>query len=295
MPIQKDPALCHGRISRGTQVLPIPSLPRYFAGTVPSSAWPRTPFAMPFSILAEIMGIGFVLLIWAVAGAVMACIGAILLGGTTALLTRGVARGRKRVILAARIFPFLCLGWSGIVFFSQAAVNEFVFHRDSGLGDMWQCPLPDGYALLMIDETEQGWVFNPKTQDWGGVAEGEDSISGVRLLQLSGPYILGGRDSHAYQFASKDDYIESYFLLDTRTGKHESFPTYQALRDQARQMGIVLSMERISAVYSKYRYTWFEILAGIVLLGPPLTFAFLLIRWVLRLRISREACPQMSN
>jgi hypothetical protein len=251
---------------------------------------------MPFSILAGIMGIGFVLLIWAVAGAVIAGIGAVLIGGTTALLTRGVAQGRKqRVILAASVFPFLCLAWAGIVFFSQAAANEFVFHRDPGLGDTWQCPLPDGYALLMIDETEQGWVFNPKTQGWDGVAEGEDSISGVRVLQLSGPYILGGRDSHAYQFASKDDYIESYFLLDTRTGKHESFPTYEALRDKARQMGIALSMERISAVYSKYRYTWFEILAAIVLLGPPLIFACLLIRWVLRLRISREAVLQMSN
>jgi hypothetical protein len=249
--------------------------------------------AMPSSVLAGIMGIGFVLLIWVVVGAILAGVGSVVLGGTTALLTRGVAQGRKRVILAASVFPFLCLGWAGIVFFSQAAVNELVFHRDPGLGDTWQCPLPDGYALLMIDETEQGWVFNPKTQGWTGVAESEDSISGVRVLQLSGPYILGGRDSHAYQFASKDDYIESYFLLDTRTGKHESFQTYEALRDKAQEMGIALGMERISVVYSKYRNTSFEMLAVLVLLGPPLIFACLLIRWVLRLRKIREAALQM--
>lgn len=295
MPIQKDPALRSASVSTSAKALGICCLPRYFTGTAPRSSWPRKPRAMRFSVLAGIMGIGFVLLIWAVAGAILAGFGAVVLGGITALLTRGVAQGRTRMILVASIFPFLCLGWAGIVFFSQAAVNEFVFHRDPGLGDMWQCPLPDGYALLMIDETEQGWVFNPKTRGWDGVAEGEDSISGVRVLQLSGPYILGGRDSHAYQLASKDEYIESYFLLDTRTGKHESFPAYEALRDQAQQMGIALSMERINVVYSRYRFSWFDILAAVVLLGPPLIFACLLIRWVLRLRKTREASLQISN
>jgi len=137
-------------------------------------------------------------------------------------------------------------------------------------------------------------VFNPKTQGWDSVAEGEDSVSGVRVLQLSGPYILGGRDSHAYQFASKD-YIESYFLLDTRTGKHETFPTYVALRDKAQHLGIDLSMERIGVVYSRYRYTWFEILVAVLLLGPPLIFACLLIQWVLRLRKIREVSLQIRN
>jgi hypothetical protein len=230
------------------------------------------------------MGIGFVLLIWAVVGAILASIGAVVLGGTAALLTRGVAQGRKRVILATSVFPFLSLGWAGIVFLSQAAVNELVFHRDPGLGDTWQCPLPDGYALLMIDETEQGWVFNPKTQGWDGVAEGEDSISGVRVLQLSGPYILGGRDSHAYQFASKDDYIESYFVLDTKAGRHESIPTYEALRCKAQQLGINLNLERINVVYSRYRYTWFEAFVGLLVCGPPLLAAWLLMRWIARLR-----------
>lgn len=238
------------------------------------------------------MGIGFVLLIWAVVGAILASIAAVVLGGTAALLTRGVSQGRKRVILATCVFPFLSLGWAGIVFLSQAAVNELVFHRDPGLGDTWQCPLPDGYALLMIDETEQGWVFNPKTQGWGGVAEREDSISGVRVLQLSGPYILGGGDSHAYQFASKDDYIESYFVLDTKAGRHEIIPTYEALRCKAQQLGINLNLERISVVYSRYRYTWFEAFVGLLVCAPPLLPAWLLIRWIARLRKAGQLLSQ---
>jgi hypothetical protein len=54
-------------------------------------------------------------------------------------------------------------------------------------------------------------------------------------------------------------------------------------------------MERIGVVYSRYRYTWFEILVAVLLLGPPLIFAFLLIRWVLRLRKIREVSLQIRN
>ncbi len=84
--------------------------------------------------------------------------------------------------------------------------------------------------------TGMGWVL---------LGERDDSLSGVRVLQLSGPYIFGGLDSYAYQFASKDDHIESYFLLDTKTGKHESFLTYEALQGKAQQLGITLNLERI--------------------------------------------------
>jgi hypothetical protein len=237
--------------------------------------------------LVVIVGIGIVLLIWAVVGTLLAGLGALFLGGATALLTREVQKGRRSVILCASVFPFLCLAWAGIVFVFQAAVNDFVFHRDAGLGDTWKCPLPDGYALLMIDETDQGWVYNPKTQGWGGVGERDDSLSGVRVLQLSGPYIFGGLDSHAYQFASKDDHIESYFLLDTKTGKHQSFPTYEALQGKAQQLGATLNLERISVVYSRYRYSWFEKLVAFVFCAPPLLFALLLIWWIVRLRKAR--------
>jgi hypothetical protein len=219
--------------------------------------------------------------------------GALLLGAATALFTRGVQDGRRTVVLCASIFPFLCLGWAGIVFVFQAAINEFVLHRDPGLGDKWECPLPDGYELLMIDETDHGWVFNPKTQRWSeGVSEQGDALSGVRVLQLSGHYILGGLDSKAYQFASKDNYIESYFVLDTRTGTHESLPTYEALRGKAQQLGIGLNLERISVVYSRYRFSWFEVFVGFLLCGPPLLAALLLIRWTVRLRRARGTLPQ---
>src|SRR5215472_11095917 len=130
------------------------------------------------------MGLGIVLLFWAVIGTVVAAIGAAALGWATALLTRGVTKGRPKVIIAASLFPLLCLGWGGAVFVFQAVVNEGLLHRDLGLGDTWHAPLPNGYQILMIDVPDQGLVYNPKTQPGPGVSEREDAIDGVRNVQL---------------------------------------------------------------------------------------------------------------
>jgi predicted PurR-regulated permease PerM len=102
------------------------------------------------------MGIGIVLLFWAVIGTILAGVAAVVLGVATAWLTRRVQHWRRTAILAAAVLPFLCLAWAGAVFFFQAIVNETLFHRDPGLGDAWHTPLPNGYSLLMIDETDHG-------------------------------------------------------------------------------------------------------------------------------------------
>src|SRR5213593_5214785 len=107
------------------------------------------------------MGIGIVLLFWAIAGTISASVGALVFGGLTALLTSGAVEGRRKIIVGAFAFPFICLGWAGLVFVFQAAVNGFLLQRDPGLGDTWYCPLPNGYAITMIDVTDQGWVYNP--------------------------------------------------------------------------------------------------------------------------------------
>ena len=44
--------------------------------------------------------------------------------------------------------------------------------------------LPNGYQIMMIDVTDQVWVYKPKTQPTNSVLEREDSISGVRKYRL---------------------------------------------------------------------------------------------------------------
>lgn len=182
------------------------------------------------------------------------------------------------------VLPFLCLGWGGAVLAFQWIVNGTVFQRDPGIGDAWECPLPNGYALLMIDVPDQGFVYSPKTQTIpGGVGEQEDAVSGVRVVQVAGRYIAGGTDSHVLEhFGTNKKEIDSCFLLDTVTGMRTRFSNLDDLRGAMVPLGIQLTLEPISLVYSRYRFTWFDLLVAILFLGPPLLGLVLLGSWILR-------------
>jgi|ERR1700738_942531 len=240
------------------------------------------------------MGIGIVLIFGAVAGGLMAAIGMVVLRATATFLTRSVTKDHRGVILAASLFPFVCLAWGGAVFVFQAIVNETVFHRGPGIGDSWYCPLPNGYALLMIDVTDHGVVYNPKTQPVsGGVVEEEDTVPGVRVLQVAGRYIAGGTDSNLREnFGANKNQIDSYFLLDTVTGRFTQFPSLDALRGAALPVGIEVRLEPIRRVYYRYRFTWFDLLAAILLCGPPLLGLAMLGRWIVKLRRASGGIPR---
>src|SRR5580692_4116032 len=241
------------------------------------------------------MGLGFVLLFWAIGGAVVAAIGAATLGCATALLTRGVTSGRRKVIIVGSLFPFVCLGWGGAMFVFQAVVNEGLLHRDVGLGDTWHAPLPNGYQIMMIDVTDQGWVYNPKTQPGSGVGEQEDAVAGVRNVQVVGRYILGASDSKAFEHLGQDtNQVDAYFLLDTQLGKRTQFQNYGALRNSALELGIEPNLEPISAVYAKFRFSWFDVLAGVLFCLPQVFVGLGLIFWIVRLRRTRPPSLQAA-
>jgi hypothetical protein len=233
------------------------------------------------------MGIGLVLLFWAVTGTILASVVALVFGSLTAILTRGSPRRRRAIVLSSA-FPFICLGWAGALFIFQAIVNEGVLHRDVGLGDTWSCPLPNGYAITMIDVTDQGWVYNPKTQSGGGIGEQEDAVAGVRTLQVAGKYIFGAADRHASDFGKPSD-VDSFFLLDTSAGKRSRFANQEDLSRAASQVGVHLNLEDIQTVYSRYRFTWFDVLVGVALLLPLATYFFFLARWIVEIRRAQSA------
>ncbi|MGA7381189.1 MAG: hypothetical protein WBX03_10085 [Terriglobales bacterium] len=240
------------------------------------------------------MGLGIVFIFWVIAGLVIAGVGALVLGGATAFLTRRVP-GRRKLILTAGLFPFLCLAWAGavFVFVFQAAVNEGLLNRDIGIGDTWHCPLLNGYSVMMIDDTDDGWLYNPKTQGpGGGVGEQEDAVAGVRLVQLAGPYLLGGADNRSFPERESRNEVNTYFLLGTRTGKRTNFTTYEALAAAARQLGIQPKLEPIFTIYGRYRFTWFEVFAGFLCGAPLLAGLGILGWWILRLRKRAMRSPQ---
>lgn len=230
------------------------------------------------------MGIGFVLVVWGIIGAVLAGVGALSLRWAVAHFTRGANGSRRGLLRSVTVFPIACLFWAAAVFVFQAVVNVVFLHRDIGLGDGFDCPLPNGYALTFIDVTDIGTLYNPKNRPlWSGVME--NAVNDVRLMQLSGPYVLGASDARSFEhFGDGSSPVDSYFLLDTRTGNRADFQTYNELREAAQRLSIQPGLVPISSLYSKYRFTWFDAFAAMLLLGPPLVGAVLLLRWTQRLR-----------
>lgn len=175
------------------------------------------------------MGIAFVLFFWGVIGLVLAGVGALTARMLVAYLTRGTIDGRQPLLRQVTLFPFACLIWAAGVFVGQAAVNVVLLHRDIGIGDGFDCPLPNGYALTFIDTTEAGTVYNPKGRPiWSDV--GEDTVNDVRQMQLAEGYIIGAVDSKRFEHFGQDGRpVDSWFILDTRTGQRTDFKDYDAL------------------------------------------------------------------
>lgn len=232
------------------------------------------------------MGIAVVLIFYAVVLAIAASVGAAVLGVVSYLLTRRSGQRRKRAILASALFPFVCVAYAGGWFIAYAVINYTMFHRDPGLGDSWETPLPNGYALMMIDTTDQGTVYNPKTQPGMDTVVGrDDAVFGVRQLQVSNGLIFGARDSGYFSRIGQDStVVDTYFELNTTRKTHVEFKTLEELRQQASHEGVTLQLRQFASVFGDYRTTWFDYLAGATLILLPLVAFIILARWVWRVR-----------
>ena len=231
------------------------------------------------------MGLFFVLILYAVVLSVLAAISAVILGCIAFLLTRRRA-GRRRAVVVCAAFPFACVAFAGAWFFAYAVINYSFFHRDAGLGDGWETPLPNGYALMMIDVTDEGTVYNPKTQrDFDSVASRQDAVFGVRQLQVSGNHIFGARDSGYFERIGHDSSaVDTWFELDADGNHPVEFKTLAELKQRAASEGITLQLRSFYSVYSEYRFTWFDYSAFAILIIVPTLGLVLLAFWIWRVR-----------
>jgi hypothetical protein len=232
------------------------------------------------------MGIVVVLIFYAVALTIAASIGAAVLGAISYFLTKHSGQDRKKAILASVLFPFLCLAYAGGWFITYAVVNYTIFHRDPGLGDSWETPLPNSYALMMIDTTDQGTVYNPKTQLGGDAVVGrDDAIFGVRKLQVSKGLIFGASDSGYFsRIGQNSTVVDTYFELDTTKKTHAEFKSIDELRQRAAGEGVTLQLRDFASVFGDYRTTWFDYSAYAILLLLPMVGLILLIRRIWKIR-----------
>jgi hypothetical protein len=214
------------------------------------------------------MGIAVVLIFYLIASLVAATIGSLVLATATFRYLKAAPVRRKRMTLCTAAFPFACVLYAGIWFIAYAAVNDVVFHHDPMLGDGWYTDIGDGYAIDMIDVMDQGTV-HPVTGPNGGL-NSQEGVSGVRRLQVVGSRIFGSQDLHGFEHLGQDSIEESaFFSIDTHTHGITNFATERDLASYAQQKGATLQLRPIADVYDSFRFTWFEPLAGLMLVIPP--------------------------
>lgn len=243
------------------------------------------------------MGIVVVLLSYAISFLKFAAITAPVLFLLTLWVTRKGTRGRKRALTAALLLPFLDVAFLGVWFLGYAAMNDFFFHRDPGLGDTWYTPVPNGYMLEMIDVMDHGTAYNPKTQnDREGIVSEDDTAFNIVRLQIDGRWMAGTITSDPFaHFRSQTALLEDrFFLLDTGTGKQTRFADLNALTAALSAQGLSLHLRSFWDVFHDYRHTWFdrtaEIFGLLVLLVGFLGFAV----YVWRVRQRGRMAPLSS-
>lgn len=248
------------------------------------------------------MSLFFVLIVYAIVLTLAATVLAAVLGGITFFVIPRAGLRRRIAMGVAMLFPFGCVAYAGAWFVGYALINVGIFHRDAGLGDGWYTPLPNGYGLMMIDVTGQGTVYNPKTQPKGvGVVSTPDDEFGVRKLQVAGNLIFGARDSHYFRHLGEGSTaVDRWFELNTKTGSRVEYSSLGALRESAAAQGVRLHLRDFYAVYSQYRFTWFDALAALILVVVPLGAFSLLVWWIwgIRredLRALREGAGQVTT
>lgn len=187
------------------------------------------------------MGIGCVVFLWIVLGAIVAVIASVVLG----LITR-------RWLLSATV-PFVLLAYGVVAFSVYAIWCESVRKVDPGLGDYWRAPLAGGYSLVMIDVPEQAFIEARSKPDAN--------------LPVSSLFVTG-------RFIAAED-RDGTFLIDTATGAVRRCASRMDLDRELGKRGVgPARLEPPSTVYAAHRWTGADAAAGLVILLVPVAVLF---------------------
>ncbi len=203
------------------------------------------------------MGIMFVLLFWGVIFGILGAAASLTLGFATRRLVRRVRSGSRRVTLFAFALPWICLVIGSLGFLTYAAINSTIFHRDIGIGDTWETPIPNGDQLTFIDVEDNGTLTNPKTQpSSSSLSSQDDAVFGIHQMQVDGNFVAGIHTPMTSSGTNQN--ADRYFLLDTVAEKYIDFTTSAELESQLKSHGLSLHLRPAWDVFCDYRNTWFD-------------------------------------
>jgi hypothetical protein len=206
----------------------------------------------------------------------------------TSLFMKGASRKQRLRTASVAAFPF------ALIAFVVSPVLLYRAYLDK-ISLPGTCILPNGYKMMLTDAESPASVYNPKNEfSPSSVQWQQDGVDGVRTIQVEGPFILGGRDSHGY--AHKRGEVDSYFVLDTRNQKMSTASSYEQLRIQTDTLHVRLSLQPVYTAYKQYG------LLSIAPLPPYGRLLFvavvcvLLVHWFVQLRrLRRISCNRQQQ
>lgn len=207
------------------------------------------------------MGLGFVLLVWAV---LLAC------GGVPVAVGLGVWswRNRRRSLterwplsaLAAAALPFVLLAYGSAAFLSYAFWCESVRHVDAGIGDTWAVPVGNDHFFCMIDEPDRGYLIKSG-------CTGVPAVSGIAEIAAVGDRIVGNSQSSGpFLFDTRSSELKTFSSLDAALGQFSPHPTLQTAH----------------SFYLRRRWQWADLAAVALISVPAVGILIGWYRWFIR-------------
>jgi len=219
------------------------------------------------------VGIGVVLLFWALlfGGAAVVC--AMVLG-LWSWWNHRRAFGRPGIFkaVAAAVLPFLLLGYAGAAFAGYAIWCEAVRGVDPGIGDGWQVPVGNDHYFCMIDVPDDGYLLK-------GGCSGAPIVHGITELAAAGDRMVGNSES------------SGPFVLDTRTGELQTFASVDAALARITPPPI---LQRAGDFYDSRRWGRAHAIAAVVIAVPAIVVAIFWYLWFIHPRPGRRGAEPIT-
>jgi hypothetical protein len=212
-------------------------------------------------------------------------VGLLFWGITAAALSDLDSQHRSR-ILTASVLPFFCWG----LIAAPVLLQWLVFEKRNLPGSN---NLLNDYKIMMIDEKSSAWIYDSRNEfNKGSISWKKDAVEGVKTLQISGSFILGGCGNNGFSDSEKKRArIENYFIVDTKAHKTTQFSSFLQFREAALALGIGLDMEDPYDVYQRHN---FASVPGAVKLILLVVLVGLLIRWRVNLQRLRNGTLRVA-
>lgn len=213
------------------------------------------------------MGLGIVLIFWALTGTLIAGAAAFV---CKSVVDRLMPQGRDselrfEILKSSVMLPIKSVVWIGAIFVFQALVNTVFLQRDCGLGDSRHTPLQNEYCLSLQDDFETGKLYysvaNPSGD--GVVDDSFGEVSNVSELQVVAPYIFGTASEGVIKT------FNFYFVLDTEKRVTSRFNKLEDTQVFARERGIDLNLRPTCEIFSENRVGWFDYLSAVAMFIFP--------------------------